>query len=397
MSVPNIAWSSTECLQCTGEQPCQTCTTFNTECVYDRSQDRRSKAYFQRKLAQGVQEALESDDRANLLDILKSSGSVDDDVALGFREAMQLAEQDRQAVRTHSAKVPLTLSNPGTVASFEESDRPMVSDTDGLVCDTLCAVGIPGVTCPEWVSKTQWIQQQAALSGPQHLMQPFIIEDHSPLSRLYKSFMTGARQMIAEGAATLEGILGPLDAEVDLLYRDRIPSDAFCASTFACEVVKYYSNVDLDTQMAHAFLLARWMRWILAPNRENYVLLPELVKPTRLQQRVPHFASAGVQVLPEIRDHLVRGELQMTQDIGPQASAFGIKFNWGFDKWQAVERNPVTGVTTVSRLFAESVVDVENWSCPKNFTEHSAGPDAIIQVINHHHSWNRLEAFLAAS
>ena len=167
-----------------------------------------------------MQEALESDDRANLLDILKSSGNLDDDVALGFRQAMDLAGQDSQAVKTHSAKVPLTLSNSGIVASFEESDRPMASSTDGLVCNTLCAAGIPGVMCPEWVSREQWIQQQAALSGPQHLIQPFIIEDHSPLSRLYKSFMNGARQMIAEGAATLEGILGPLDAEVDLLYRD---------------------------------------------------------------------------------------------------------------------------------------------------------------------------------
>lgn len=344
-----------------------------------------------------MQEALESDDRANLLDILKSSGNTDDDVVLGFREAMQLAEQDRQSVKTHSAKVPLTLSNPRTVASFEASAKPMASSAEGLVCDTLCAVGVPGVLRPKWVGEGLWNRQQASLSGPKHLVQPFIVEDHSPLSRLYKSFMNGAKQMIAEGAATLEGVLGPLDAEVDLLYRDRISSDAFCASTFACEVVKYYSDVDMDTQMAHAFLLARWMRWILAPSPENYVLLPDLVKPTLMQQRVPHFASAGVQVLPEIRDHLVRGELQLTQDIGPQASAFGIKFYWPFDKWQAIERNPVSGVTTVSRLFAESVVNVENWSCPKNFTEHTPEPDAVIQVINHHHNWNRLEAFLAAS
>ena len=84
---------------------------------------------------------------------------------------MQLAEQDRLAVRTHAAKVPLTLSNPGTVASFEESDRPMMaSSADGPACDTLCAVGVPGVVCPAWVSTKQWVQQQATLNGPQYLM-----------------------------------------------------------------------------------------------------------------------------------------------------------------------------------------------------------------------------------
>ena len=255
-----------------------------------------------------MQEALESDDRANLLDILKSSGgNVDDEVALGFREAIQLTEQDRQSIETHAAKVPLTLTAASN-QSFEDSDRPVKPAADGLVCDALCALGVPGVSRPDWVSKERWLRQQASLNSPEHLRLPFIIDDHSPSSKLYKSFIQAARQMIAERSASLEGILGPLDAQVDLLYRDRIPSDAFCASTFACEVVKYYSNVDMDTQIAYAFFLARWIRWILYPSPENFVenfvLLPGLVKPTLLQLRVPHYASAGVQVLPEIRDHL---------------------------------------------------------------------------------------------
>ena len=59
MSVSRIAWSSTEYSQCTGDQPCQRCTTYNTECVYDRSQDGRwhsSRRNAQRKLVSGDEE-----------------------------------------------------------------------------------------------------------------------------------------------------------------------------------------------------------------------------------------------------------------------------------------------------------------------------------------------------
>lgn len=360
--------------------------------IYDRSQDRRSKAYFQRKLAQGVQEALQSDHPDNVLDLLKKSAEGDDEVAQSFQNALQLAGAD-QGFSPSSVLMP-ELSRTSTADTLAWSQRVNDAKSNSHVCHSFCGVGFPGHKNVDWYPSEARERQERRLQGPQHLILPHTIDDQSPLSLTYTNFIQGAQHMLGQGA-TLESILGPLDAEVDLLFRPREQPDHFSASTWACEVVRLASPIDLVTQLATVFLLARFMRWTLDPSQENFAHLPTLVKPTPYQQRIPHYASADLFPLPATRDCLIRGELRLPTAVESGGEGAGIKFTWPFDLSQAVERDPHTGVTKVSRLLAELASDASNWSSSRDFLERTPVAEGFLRVVDHQHDWAPMEAFFS--
>jgi Domain of unknown function (DUF3425) len=151
-----------------------------------------------------------------------------------------------------------------------------------------------------------------------------------------------------------------------------------------------YVQTDIFTQLANSFLLTRFIRWIVAPSLQNYLLLPDIMRPTPSQTRIPHYASADMFPLPVVRDALVKGQLELLDPIGTGAAP-GIKFNWPFDLKKAVDIDAATGVMTVSRLFGICAADARNWTSSEDILANTPMSHEALNVINHRHGWGEDE------
>ena len=237
---------------------------------------RRSKAYFQKRLAKGAAAFIQSKKSQNeLMTMLPNNKKVDYDVATETQRTFLLRE--------HSA----TFSTPDR-STVDTKQDPAILNTQAerVICTAFCGVAASGSPAAVWYSDLLRQQQELRLQGPQHGIIPHVIPDRSPLSLIFINFKKGVRNMLALGTP-LAQVLGPLDPTVDLMFRPRLPTDAFSASTWACELARIDVAIDIFTQLANAFLLSRLMRWHLAPSLENYLLLPEIMRPTWAQKTVP--------------------------------------------------------------------------------------------------------------
>ena len=360
--------------KCTGDQPCQTCSEVHADCVYDPTMDRRSKAYFQRRLADGLAGFVQSDkSQDELVSMLRENGNLDADVAAEVEKALQLREDSAFSPRPWSPHEPMQDGACNDVA-------------DHSVCHAYCGVSASGSAEATWYSDTLRQQQELKLRGPLHLISSFVIADQSPLSMIFINFKTGVSDMLAQGMP-LNEVLGPLDPVADLLFRPRLPSDPFSASTWACELARIDPTVDIFTQLANAFLLSRFMRWNLAPTLENFLLLPKIMRPTFAQRTIPHFASADLYAIPAVRDCLITGHSDMVERIGRPGTQ-GVKFHWHFDMARAIDIDPSTGVKSISRLFGMCAAELSNWSCGKQFLASSPLKNGLLKIVEHQHDWN---------
>ena len=207
---------------------------------------------------------------------------------------------------------------------------------------------------------------------------------------VFINFKNGVSSMLAQGVPVAQ-VLGPLDPVVDLIFRPRLPSDPFSASTWACELARIDPSADIFTQLANVFLLSRYMRWNLAPTLENYLLLPKIMRPTMAQQTIPHYASAELYAIPAVRDCLVRSDFGLLDRINTPATQ-GLKFHWPFNIEKAVETSPMSGVRTTSRLFGMCASELSNWSCGTQFLVDSPLRNGLLNIIDHQHTWKEAAA-----
>ena len=366
--------------------PCQTCVSFQTECVYDRTQDRRSKAYFQKRLDEGVREAVESDNVDGVRNLLQRNRHFND-VSSDLQHALKFAEDARML--HHKTPSPKE-DEPQPLAPSMPVKSSLSTSTEDVVCVHECALDGPINVEPQLYFEEAQKRQERLLEGPDYQILPYIINDDSPFSLAFSNFRNAVTHMRSHGTS-MEYILGPLETHVELLFRTRQADDPFTSCTWACEMARIYAHIDFNTQLANAFLLSRYMRWILAPTQDNYILVPDLIKPTKLQRTVPHFASADLYSLPIIRDTLIKGERTLSQTIGP-ADTWGLRFEWPFDLEKAVDRHPVTGAMTISRLFAACASDEKYWHCSADFLVGFPEAKGNLNVIKHEHGWTALDS-----
>ena len=293
-----------------------------------------------------------------------------DDVVPELQTALTVAEECKQQLTDGKSSPTTPIQEPQ------------------IICKHFCGLGGPSTFPGQWFSMEAHKRQEALLEGLNHLILPYIIPDDSPLSLAFSNFRDAVQHMVTQGIP-LSSLLGPLDTEVDLLFRTRSTDDPFTAGTWACELSRIYAHIDIFTQLANAFLLSRFMRWILDPSIENYIMLPDIMKPTNAQRVIPHFASADLYSIPAIRDSLVRGDFKLPQAIGNQA-VLGVKFEWPFDMETAIDTCAVTGTRKISRLFAACASDPKYWSCSQDFLENFPEAQGHLNVITHQHDWDEL-------
>lgn len=216
-------------------------------------------------------------------------------------------------------------------------------------------------------------QQILHMSKPVWECVPLISDEASTndvFSRSCISFRDLAREQIANGASA-ELILSLDGIEMDLLFRDRTPTDPHTVSTWACELLKTFDFLHPVIQLASTEAVACLMRWLICPTKENYLILPATSRPIESQYFVPHSIGADIMMIPEVRQiALVRDPSAWTDIITPTS----LEFNWPYSVDACLE--PANRVATgqgiflhLSKAFTEHIYNFDNLSVDRDIVK----------------------------
>ena len=126
------------------------------------------------------------------------------------------------------------------------------------------------------------------------------------------------------------------------------------------------ADVDVESMLVPdmaSVLYADFPQWILLPCERNFEALPNMMKPTLLQCRVPHVAAIELIPYPSLRDACVS---RLPERLIPlKRSTWSV--NWPFSMHQAMERNDSTGRTQLTAAFVEHALIESNWSVGESF------------------------------
>ncbi|KAK5188955.1 hypothetical protein LTR92_011047 [Exophiala xenobiotica] len=206
--------------------------------------------------------------------------------------------------------------------------------------------------------------QSTRLRIPRHLVLPLIIPDDSYMSRTYIHYLQGARHMLETGVPR-SNVLG-VDDEVlvDLFVRSRTDRDQFDCASWACEVSRGYET-DVFARLCTAYMLTFMMRWLLVPTVENYLKVPDMMKPTPSQCMIPHIGAIETIPIPSVRD----ANIHHLRDWLTPLINCNWSVNWQHGMDAAVQRSPKTGATVLTSKFILHVTDYDNWSVGSTFLE----------------------------
>jgi hypothetical protein len=220
--------------------------------------------------------------------------------------------------------------------------------------------------------KTNWypadIQacQVRNVLAPEHLVCSLVDNDESPLSRTFTDFQQLARRLISQGIPTSQ-VVDQGSVDVTLFFRKRLPEDPVNASTWASEMLRTFRGVLADDLLlACALCTATLMRWWIMPTADNYLNIPDMVRPTRLQKCKPHPAWMDLMVFPSFRDALILKERDW---VGPSTRA-DWRVTWSGSIEAAIVHDHSTRRTLLHPSFASHVADVRNWTMKTSILNH---------------------------
>ena len=104
-------------------------------------------------------------------------------------------------------------------------------------------------------------QLQNLSTSAEYSMLPLHSNEHEALlGKAYLSFRDATLQMIADGMNARDVLGSPDYVNLDLFFRDRLPTDGHSVSTFVCEILKSLANPDMYAKLASLVLLGPLMR-----------------------------------------------------------------------------------------------------------------------------------------
>ena len=94
---------------------------------------------------------------------------------------------------------------------------------------------------------------------PEYFVLPIIEPENSLLSMTYTTYLDATRRLIESGIS-LDDILRSDHVAIDLFFRDRLPSDPWSISFWACELVKSFHGHDVFVLLAAVMMYTHLMR-----------------------------------------------------------------------------------------------------------------------------------------
>lgn len=205
--------------------------------------------------------------------------------------------------------------------------------------------------------------QRLNFQVPDYLLLPLFETDESLMGRVYTDFQKLGRQMIGRLGSAEAVLQGPY-ADAEQFFWPRKPDEQITAYTWGFDVNRsFVGRFSITLHLASSLVLGRLMRWMLHPCAETYALVPDIIKPTKLQRLIPHAAPVDVCLFAGVRDSLVFN----LRDFVSGMHESGIDVSWPHTLNEAFLFDFRTGKLEISPRFAAHVSNVSNWKVGKNF------------------------------
>lgn len=418
--------------QCTKQEDqgsCRQCRKDNVECVWDETPDLRLRHYHQqhKRTLYKVLDTFRGSDAAEteaLLTLIREGASEDDieahlDQTLSQGKASSSTPQESDETSNIHGVQPgpgrsLDLPPPGyplLLHQLEELARssaevnarfspsrgsPQHVDAERRQDAEDAYIG-PGATrhfgnlpmsnallannFPEHIQS----RQLQAISGSIQECLPVNLDPESRADRMSSAmvaFRDAARSMIAMGQP-VEDVLSMKGLQLDLMFRDRLPSDPHNVSTWACEFSNTWTFLPLHIRLASVHYAGTFMRWLILPCPETYALMSKLMRPVNSQLFIPHTGDIDICHLPCIRaTQLAHGGRWV--DL---ISADSQRCNWIEGDHSFIEDRLLHGpngsytIKTLSAAFTTFIDDERNWTISASALK--TFPDLIGKIAFH--------------
>ncbi|KAJ9502985.1 hypothetical protein H2202_001137 [Exophiala xenobiotica] len=216
-------------------------------------------------------------------------------------------------------------------------------------------------------------QQLSMLQKPMYACSPLLLDEGSiadPLSEAALGFIENARSLMAQGQP-VRTILSMDGLHTELFFRDRSPEDMQTVSTWACEFTKSWKGMLPQTCLYTTLhMVACFMRWMILPCRDTWLLMPEIMRPMVDQMVVPHHKLfVDLCHIPQLR----KSFLQYNRDFSHILRYDTFNPNWAFGDEACVEGIEGAGLGEKSRLtpaFTTHIDNIDNWSLHKSVLAH---------------------------
>ncbi|KAH0366970.1 hypothetical protein KCU65_g4993, partial [Aureobasidium melanogenum] len=406
--------------KCTGTAPCSRCVAEGNECVFDGRKDAQERnrelrnsekalsrvfrvlkkletgdsssaaAFAQiKQLAENssefssfARELFDLDDKKNPFDFADFDGSRpivpkhEDDprgsVSWSHISPAQTGDHTpRSADENRQSPRDVTMNNTTTANSRTTPDNahPHSGHANiGLRADFGNLPFSSAIKANGYPAHIQHQQLQNLSTSAEYSMLPLHSFEREALGRAYLSFRDATLQMIADGMPARD-VLGSHDyVNLDLYFRERLPTDGHSVSTFVCEVMKSLANPDMYAKLASIVLMAPLMRWILFPTSEHYRRIPALMRPLPSQRFIPHSPALDLAPHPAIRGVLMTAFNEEWLTPENQITAAPV-INWQQPLDKTVYHDEVTGCLRFTKQFEDHVCDPNNWTFSKRVLE----------------------------
>ncbi|KJZ77759.1 hypothetical protein HIM_02936 [Hirsutella minnesotensis 3608] len=253
--------------------------------------------------------------------------------------------------------------------------RPVASSSqvrlDGLGIGPRSAsspVGIspegPG-SSPPAVTAAAWVPGQV----PRHAMPVLNCRPTCPLDALLLDFLAERRQRAAE-SLPMQEVTGPRYPSVSSLLSPANSVYSHPLSKLFTDILATFPDISaLPERVAVLYIMFLFMRWQIAPTRENYDRLPPWMQPCSAQLEHPHPAWIDFLPFPLMREKLAR-------TYNPDEYLFGsffipftttLRLGWPYEETDTVLLVPDSDEIVINPVFERHLRNLHNWTLGDRF------------------------------
>lgn len=119
---------------------------------------------------------------------------------------------------------------------------------------------------------------------------------------------------------------------------------------------------NLTGRLSFLYKLAIFLRWCLCPTKENYEAVPDFLKPTPLQRRVPHPVWVDLVIWPDVRDSLIRGGDYSTFELFRFVTGNTVSVNWPYTEAHTFMKCGDGKRLALNPIFEAHIRNLENYT-----------------------------------
>lgn len=119
---------------------------------------------------------------------------------------------------------------------------------------------------------------------------------------------------------------------------------------------------NLTGRLSFLYKLAIYLRWCLCPTKENYEAIPDFLRPTPLQRRVPHPAWVDMIIWPDVRDSLIRGGDYSAFELLRFVLGNTVSINWPYTEAHTFMECADGKRLALNPIFEAHIRNIDNYS-----------------------------------